>query len=109
MIKGDLGLGKFVLQRPLSTSAVAFDFASLKKAGYGVKLAVCHWNIHELNTNSAFLENKATFVSLEYVFLTHGNQSVEFHQTDVCIHFYVLAQLRCWLIISKHPWVRMDA
>ena len=36
MIKGDLGLGKFVLQRPLSTSAIAFDFASLKKAGYSV-------------------------------------------------------------------------
>lgn len=67
MIKGDLGLGKFVLQRPLSTSAVAFDFASLK-AGYGVKLAVCHWNIHELNTNSVFLENKATFVTAQNMY-----------------------------------------
>lgn len=35
------------------------------------------------------------------MFLTRDNWNVKVHQTVVYVHFYVLAQLGCWLIKSK--------
>lgn len=62
MVKGNLGFLKSILHRSLY-KPLDFDFVSLKKAG-----------THELNTNLAFSENKATFLTMlgVYILLTHG-------------------------------------